>query len=79
VLVLFAVLVSYLNPVVNFVDAWRDSRSQADLYHELERENEGLKARTEALDDPEALEVEARGFGMVAGGERPYVIRGLPR
>jgi cell division protein FtsB len=75
VLLLFAVLVSYLNPVVNLVDAWRDSHAERDRFAELARENRELTERKAALRDPEAIEREARELGMVAPGERPYVIR----
>jgi cell division protein FtsB len=77
VLVLFAVLLSYLNPVINLVDAWRDSRAERDRYGGLVQENQELRERRAALSDPEALEREARSLGMVVPGERPYVIRGL--
>jgi cell division protein FtsB len=77
VLVLFAVLVSYLNPVVNLVDAWRDSHAERDRFGELVRENKDLRERKAALDDPAALEREARRLGMVAPGERSYSIRNL--
>lgn len=78
VLVLFAVLLSYLNPVVNLVDAWRDSHAQRDRHAELAREHRDLRERRAALKDPAAVEREARQLGMVAPGERPYAIRGLP-
>jgi cell division protein FtsB len=78
VLVLFAVLLSYLNPVVNLVDAWRDSRTERARFTELARENQELRERKAALSDPDAVEREARQLGMVAPGERPYVIRKLP-
>jgi cell division protein FtsB len=77
VLVLFAVALSYLNPVVNLADAWRDSRTERDRYGELVRENHTLREREAALGDPDAVEREARRLGMVAPGERSYVIRGL--
>lgn len=78
VLVLFAVLLSYANPVVNLVDAWRDSRAERERFAELARENQELRERKEALSDPDAVEREARRLGMVAPGERPYVIHNLP-
>jgi cell division protein FtsB len=77
VLVLFAVLASYLNPIVNLVDDWRDSRTEQQRFIELKRENARLTARADALDDPDVAEREARRQGMVAPGERAYVIRGL--
>jgi cell division protein FtsB len=77
VLVLFAVLLSYLNPVINRADAWRDSRAAHERFGELVRKNRDLEARKTGLKDPDAIEREARSLGMVAPGERAYVIRGL--
>lgn len=76
-LVLFAVLLSYLNPVINLADAWRDSRAEHERFGELVRKNRDLEARKVALKDTDAIEREARSLGMVAPGERAYVIRGL--
>ncbi|MGH2962959.1 MAG: FtsB family cell division protein [Solirubrobacterales bacterium] len=78
VLVLFAVMLSYLNPVINLADAWRDSRAERDRYGELLRENRELRDRRAALSDPDAVEREARRLGMIAPGERSYRIRNLP-
>jgi cell division protein FtsB len=78
VLVLFAVLASYLNPVVNLVDDWRDSRAEQERFAELQRENERLTKRAAALRESEMAEEQARRQGMVGPGERAYVIRGLP-
>lgn len=78
VLVLFAILVSYLNPVVNLVDAWRDSHSGRDNFAALAKENRELRERKTALGDPETIEREARRLGMIEPGERSYVIRHLP-
>jgi cell division protein FtsB len=75
VLVLFAVMLSYLNPVINLVDAWRDSHAERDNFGALARENNELLERKAALKDPDAVEREARRLGMVAPGERAYVIR----
>ncbi len=77
VLVLAAVLISYINPVVNFLDAWGDSRSEYSSLAELREENAKLRQRITTLDESEAAERAARRDGMVAIGEAPYVIRGL--
>ena len=77
VLVLFAVLASYLNPVVNLVDDWRDSRAEQERFEALKHENARLVERAEAIEDPESAQLEARRLGMVGPGERAYVIRGL--
>ena len=77
VLVLFGVMVSYLNPLVNLVDAWRDSKAGEEKLVELQRENVDLRAQVEQAESSLMLEREARKLGMVRPGERAYVIRGL--
>jgi len=76
VLVLAAVLVSYISPALNFIDAWRDSRSEHASLAELRDENAKLRERLAVLDSPEAAEREARRSGMVGIGEGAYVVRG---
>ncbi len=78
VLVLFAVLLSYLGPTLHLVGTWRDSRGERQHVAELRQENAELRRRAAALNDPDAIERQARDLGMVSGGERPYVVRGLP-
>ncbi len=77
VLVVAAVLVSYISPIVNFVDAWSDSRSEHAALADLKTENSKLRQRVAALDGEAAAERAARRVGMVAPGEAPYVLRGL--
>jgi cell division protein FtsB len=77
VLVLFAILASYINPVANFLDARGDARAEHSALEDLRSENERLRARLADLDDPGAAERAARKMGMVAEGERAYVIHGL--
>jgi hypothetical protein len=77
VLVLFGVLVSYLNPLVNLVDAWRDSKAGEERLVELKSENASLRERVQAAGTSLTLEREARKLGMVKPGERAYVIKGL--
>ena len=79
VIVLFVILFSYVNPAVNFIDAWRDSRAQRSEVVELRKEHERLAARAAALDDSKAAVRAARKLGMVTEGERAYVIRGLSK
>jgi cell division protein FtsB len=79
VVVLFAVLASYLNPVLNLIDDWRDSKAEQERLADLQQENARLEQRAQALEDPEAAEQEARRLGMVGPDERAYVIRGLSR
>jgi cell division protein FtsB len=77
VLVLFGVMVSYLNPVVNLIDAWRDSNTSKERLVELKAENAQLQGQVDHASTPPALEREARRMGMVRPGERLYVIEGL--
>ena len=77
VLVLFVVLLSYINPLVNLLDAWGDSRAEKATLLELREENADLRERIAALSSPDAAERGARKLGMVAEGEASYVIRGL--
>ena len=78
-IVLFVVLLSYVNPAVNFIDAWRDSRTQRSELVELRQEHQSLAAKAAALEDSSAAVRAARKLGMVAEGERSYVIRSLSK
>jgi cell division protein FtsB len=75
VLVLFAILASYVNPVLNFIDAWQDSRAERVQLQELQRENAQLRSQAGSLQGPEVAEQAARRLGMVANGERSYAIK----
>ena len=79
VIVLFVILLSYVNPAVNFIDAWRDSRTQRTEVVELRSERDRLADTATALEDSSAAAQSARKLGMVAEGERSYVIRGLSK
>jgi cell division protein FtsB len=79
VIVLFGVLVSYLNPVVNFVHSWRATQNGKQQLAQLHTENTQLKHRLAGLKDPSILEREARSVGMIKPGEQSYVIRRLPK
>ena len=77
VLVLGAVIVSYVSPTLNFLDAWRDSKTESAHLVELERENARLQGRIAALGEPDAAARAARRSGMVGTDEIPYHLRGL--
>jgi cell division protein FtsB len=77
VLVLFGVLLSYVNPGVNLIDAWRDSHTAQSDLQSLKREHSRVATQAASLNDPAAAAEEARRLGMVAPGEHSYVIRGL--
>jgi cell division protein FtsB len=77
VLVLAGVMVSYLNPVVNLIDAWRDSKAGEERLVELKSENASLQKQVDDAESPLTMEREARKLGMVRPGEKAYVLDGL--
>jgi hypothetical protein len=76
-LVLFAVLYSYLNPVIDFVKTYTTTTAARVQLHEAQHENTRLHWRIQHADDPITLEAKARAQGMVAPEETPLVVRGL--
>jgi cell division protein FtsB len=79
VLVFFAILFSYISPVVNFVNAWRGAHETDAQLQALRQEHDRLEARAAALRSPTAVVEEARRLGLVKDGERSFVVRNLPR
>jgi cell division protein FtsB len=77
VLVLFGVMVSYLNPVVNLFEAWQGSKSSEAQLAQLKRERLELTRRLREVSSPATLEREARRLGMVKPGEHAYIVHGL--
>src|SRR3954447_5415589 len=77
VLVLFGVMVSYLNPLVNLLQAWQGSKSSDAQLVQLKHEKVELSNRLRAVSSPAALEREARRLGMVKPGEHAYIVHGL--
>jgi hypothetical protein len=78
VLVLFAVLASYLRPVTGLVGSWQDSKASEERLAQLQREHAQLQ-RESAADSTDAVIVrEARRLGFVRTGERPFVVDRLP-
>ena len=77
VLALFFVLISYIHPALGFWSAWNDKRSAATELSQLRAEHDQLKAKASSLDNRNEAERAARRLGMVAEGERAYVIKGL--
>lgn len=77
VLVLFAVLVSYIGPTMHVFESWRESRAADGQLAALKVENEKLSRQANELSKDSAAIAEARKLGMVAPGEQAYVIDGL--
>src|SRR3954451_12101575 len=76
-LVLFAVLYSYLNPVIDFVKTYTTTTAARVQLHEAQHENTRLHWRIQHADDPITLDAKARTQGMVGPEETPLVVRGL--
>jgi cell division protein FtsB len=77
VLVLFLVLVSYLNPLVNLMQAWQGSKSSDAQLAQLKQERLELVRQLRDDSSQAALEREARRLGMVKPGEHAYIVHGL--
>jgi len=77
VLVLFFVLVSYLNPIVNLMQAWQGSKSSDAELAQLKKERIELRNQLREVSSPAALEREARRLGMIKPGEHAYIVHGL--
>jgi cell division protein FtsB len=77
VLVLFAVMVSYLNPLVNLLQAWQGSKSSDAQLAQLKQQRVELTSQLREASSPATLEREARRLGMVQPGEHAYIVRGL--
>ena len=77
VLVLFLVLVSYLNPLVNLMQAWQGSKSSDAQLAQLKQERLDLSRQLRDDSSQAALEREARRLGMVKPGEHAYIVHGL--
>ena len=78
-LVLLAVLVSYLGPAANYIESWRLAKQTRAELQQLRTDNDRLRERAKRLRDSNTIELEARRIGMARPGERAYVIRGLPK
>jgi len=76
-LVLFFVLYSYLNPLIDFVKTYTATTAAKVKLHEVQAENTRLHWRIQHSDDPAFLDAKARAQGMVAPGEKPIIVRGL--
>jgi cell division protein FtsB len=77
VLVLFGVMVSYLNPLVGVLEAWQGSKSSDSQLAQLKQERVELTNELRDASSPATLEREARRLGMVRPGEHAYVVHGL--
>jgi hypothetical protein len=77
VVVLAAVLYSYLNPAIDFVKTYTATTAAKAQLHELLHQNRRLHDLVQSSADPVVIDGKARAQGMVNEGEAPIVIRGL--
>jgi hypothetical protein len=77
VVVLAAVLYSYLNPAIDFVKTYTATTAAKVKLHDLLSENRRLHDQVQSADDPIVIDRKARSQGMVLEGETPTVLRGL--
>src|SRR5215468_10950704 len=77
VVVLAAVLYSYLNPAIDFVKTYTATTAAKAKLHDLLQENRRLHDQVQSADDPIVIDRKARSQGMVLEGETPAVVRGL--
>ncbi|MEA2401555.1 MAG: hypothetical protein QOK00_1958 [Thermoleophilaceae bacterium] len=75
---LIVILFLYISPAKHWLQQSSTAGAHRQELQDLTRENKQLKQRVHALNDPGALEQEARRLGMVRQGERAYVIEDLP-
>ncbi len=76
-LVLFGVMISYLNPLVNLLEAWQGSKSSEQQLGQLKQEKVELTRQLRDASSPATLDREARRLGMVRPGEHAYAVKGL--
>jgi cell division protein FtsB len=68
------VLYLYIGPAINWYHTYREAGRQRGQVAALRSENAQLRAQRRALQQPGALEAQARRLGMVKAGERAYII-----
>jgi cell division protein FtsB len=77
--VLAIILALYISPAKHWIEQSGTAGAQREELGQLKSEQNRLERQVKDLRRPAALEREARKLGMIRGGERSYVIRGLPR
>ncbi|MDQ3719967.1 MAG: septum formation initiator family protein [Actinomycetota bacterium] len=77
--VLAIILALYISPAKHWIQQSSTAGAQREELGRLKAEQDRLNDQVRDLRRPAALEREARKLGMVKGGERSYVIEGLPR
>lgn len=76
--VLTGIVLLYVGPAHTWLVTWREAGAQRSEVAALTLEHKRLTARQQELQNPRALEQEARRLGMVKRTEHAYVIENLP-
>src|SRR5437763_16793601 len=76
--VLGIILILYVSPIVHWIQQSGTASHDRAQVRALQSEHDMLRARPRMLRRPDAVEQEARKLGMVAPGEKPYVVQGVP-
>jgi cell division protein FtsB len=76
--VLLGVVGLYVGPSISFFQTYREAKARRAEVRQLQTDNAKLRARRQALKNPQTLEREARRLGLVKPGERPFIVKGLP-
>ncbi len=76
--VLCGVLALYVNPIMRWRAQTATADSQRAEVHRLQDEQAKLEAGLAGLENPSALDEQARAMGMVKDGEIPLAVEGLP-
>jgi cell division protein FtsB len=77
--VLFVILCMYASPLSRWITQKGTAQQDSAELRQLQTTNADLRAKLKELQSPQALELTARGYGMVKQGERSFVVEGLPR
>jgi cell division protein FtsB len=76
--VLGIILILYISPVVHWIEQSRTASHERSQLRSLQAEHDRLQTRLHELRRPDAIPREARKLGMVAPGEKPFVVQGIP-
>jgi cell division protein FtsB len=77
-MVLLGVVALYVGPSISFFNTYREAKARRGEVRALQADNDRLRARRKALQNPRTLEREARRLGLVKPGELPFIVKGLP-
>ena len=77
--VLLAVVVSFLGPATKYIRTWQLARNTRAQVQQLKTDNARLAQEAKLLKDPQQVQLRARALGMARPGERVYVVRNLPK